>query len=388
MNLSFLFAALFAAAIPAMPQPTDLRLSAPPPESSPQAVPVDLQCPAEHAAMGHCKPAPGAPVRAAPAGAAPAPASPSPAKPVCTSDHAAMGHCKLGPGPVQFAPNSQPGSSGGPKCPPEHAAMGHCQPDQPSPAQQPADPPESPSSAAASSGPEHAADSVWGTGEMARVRRALYAEHGGFRGSRVLIDQLELRPAPGHDVYAWDGDAWLGGDRDRLWLKSEGQGKLDETLERAEVQALFSRAIDPWFNLQAGIREDFGAGPDRTHLAIGIQGLAPYWFEFDAALFLSTKGEVTARLEAEYDQRVTNRLILQPRAEFDVAAQDVPERGIGAGLSSVEAGLRLRYEIVPEFAPYFGVAFERATGRTAGFARAMGKDTGGWSFAAGLRAWF
>ena len=147
-------------------------------------------------------------------------------------------------------------------------------------------------------------------------------------------------------------------------------------LEQAEVQALYSRAINPWFNLQGGVRYDFQPNPERAHLVLGIQGLAPYWFEIDGALFLSNKGDLTARFEAEYDQRITQKLILQPSIEFDLAAQDVPELGIGAGLSTAEVGLRLRYEFVPEFAPYIGVEYERAFGNTADFARAAGEKAG------------
>ena len=151
---------------------------------------------------------------------------------------------------------------------------------------------------------------------------------------------------------------------------------------------LWSHSIDPWFNLQAGIRYDFRPDPQRAHLVLGIEGLAPYWFEIDAAAFLSNKGDVTARLEVEYDQRLTRKLILQPRVEFDLAAQNVPEIGLGSGLSSAEAGLRLRYEIVPEFAPYVGVAYERAFGNTADFRRAAGEKAGGWSLLLGVRTWF
>ncbi|KKC25556.1 copper resistance protein CopB [Sphingomonas sp. SRS2] len=223
---------------------------------------------------------------------------------------------------------------------------------------------------------------------MSPVRRAIYAEHGTFRGSKMLIDRLEYRAQDGHDGYAWEGDAWFGGDYDRLWLKTEGEGGFGTALESAEIQALWSRALDPWFNLQAGIRYDLRPRPDRAHLAVGIQGLAPYWFEVDVAAFLSDRGDLTARIEAEYDQRITNRLILQPRVEFSLAAQDVPSIGVGAGLSSIEAGLRLRYEVVPEFAPYLGIDYERSIGRTADFARAAGEDVGGLAFVIGIRTWF
>ncbi len=268
--------------------------------------------------------------------------------------------------------------------------MGHCKPAPPTPGAPapPAEPPKAPPSTATSSGPEHAADAIWGPAEMARARRATYAEHGGFNGSRMLLDRLEYRAGDGRDGYAWEGEAWFGGDYDRLWLKTEGEGAFGETPEHAELHARYSRALDPWFNLQAGVRQDIGRGPNRTHLALGIRGLAPYWFELDAAAFLSTQGELTARIEAEYDQRLTSRLILQPRVELGLAAQDMPDLRIGAGLSSVEAGLRLRYEIVPEFAPYIGIEYERSVGRTARLMQLTGETPGRWAFVAGVRAWF
>lgn len=323
-----------------------------------------------------------APAAAQPPGSpstAPAPAADA----ACPPEHAAMGHCTPAAPPAP-APPPAPAIASDPACPPEHAAMGHCTP---SPASA-ASPPRGGPSAAALSGPEHAADAVWGTAAMAPVRRAVYAEHGGMRSGKLLVDRLEYRAQDGHDGYAWEGEAWYGSDYDRLWLKSEGEGGFGETLESAEVQALWSRALDPWFNLQAGLRYDLRPRPDRAHLVVGVQGLAPYWFEIDVAAFLSDRGDLTARLEAEYDQRITNRLIVQPRAELELSAQDVRAIGLGAGLSSIEAGVRLRYELVPEFAPYVGVDYERGVGDTADFARAAGERVGGWAFVAGIRAWF
>jgi copper resistance protein B len=266
--------------------------------------------------------------------------------------------------------------------------MGHCTPATPKVAGT-ASAPVASSPAAARAGPENAADTVFDPAVMAAKRRsALIGEHGGMTTGRILIDRLEVQARKGRDGFAWEGDAWFGGDYDKLWLKSEGEGEIGGRLESAEVQALWSRAIRPFFDLQVGVRHDVRPRPDLTHLAVGIQGLAPYWFEIDAAAFLSTKGDLTARFEAEYDQRITNRLFLQPRVEFDLAAQDVPEVGIGSGLSSAELGLRLRYQFVPEFAPYVGVGYERSFGDTARFARTAGEDAGSWSFLVGLRAWF
>jgi copper resistance protein B len=249
-------------------------------------------------------------------------------------------------------------------------------------------PPVAPPPAAALSGPAHAADAVFGAEQMAQAREELRAEHGDMRVGKLLIDRLEARIRDGRDGYAWDAQGWYGGDIDKLWVKTEGEGEFGGAIEAAEVQALWSHAVAPFFDLQAGVRYDIRPRPDRGYLVLGVQGLAPYWFEVDAAAFLSDKGDVTARIEAEYDQRITQKLILQPRLEFDLAAQDVPELGIGSGLSTAELGLRLRYELKPQFAPYVGVEYERALGDTADFRRAGGEEVGGWSVLLGLRAWF
>lgn len=367
-----------------------------PPLSQPPAAPaapVDPSCPPEHAAMGHCAPKSAMPADQRPS-PAPAPAAPAAVTdPSCPPEHAAMGHCtpKVTP-PAASAPEEAPASVD-PSCPPEHAAMGHCTPKTAAapaggPQASSVAPPVAPPPPAALSGPEHAADTVWDPKLMARKRAAIINEHGGYRGYMLLLDRSEYRVVEGRDGYAWDWEGWYGGDYDRLWVKSEGEGEFGDAIEQAEVQALFSRALDPWFNVQAGVRYDIRPKPDRAHLVVGIQGLVPYWFEVEGGLFLSDKGDVTARFEAEYDQRITNRLILQPRVEFDLAAQDVPELGIGAGLSSVEAGVRLRYEIKREIAPYVGVNYERRLGDSADFVRAAGEDPGGWAVVLGLRSWF
>ncbi|MDQ8756759.1 copper resistance protein B [Sphingosinicella sp. LHD-64] len=250
-------------------------------------------------------------------------------------------------------------------------------------------PPVAPPPPGALSGPAHAADTVFDPADMERVRAAVAAEHGGGRTWRFTIDRLEAQIRDGRDGFAWDDvQFWYGSPTERFWLKSSGEGEFGEGVESAEVQALYSRALNPWFDLQAGVRADFNPGPDRTYLVLGIQGLAPYWFELDGAAFVSDKGDVSARFEAEYDLRITQRLILQPSAELEFNLQDVPELRLGAGLSTVEAGLRLRYEFVPEFAPYVGVQYERAFGDTADFRRLTGEEAGGWSLLLGLRAWF
>ena len=265
----------------------------------------------------------------------------------------------------------------------DHGAMGHAQ-NPMAPATDAAIPQGTPPPAPT----DHAADALHDPATMARARAAMIAEGGGMTYSQWMLDRLEYRAGKGADGYAWEGEGWIGGDINRFAVKSEGEGAFGGSLERAEVQALYSRAIDPWFNLQAGVRQDFGEGPDRSYAVIGIDGLAPYWFEVGAEAFLSTRGDAHLRLEASYDQRITQRLILQPAAEFNLAAQDVPELGIGAGPSDIELGLRLRYEIAREFAPYVGVNWERKLGDTADYARAAGDKPSATSLVIGLRAWF
>jgi len=235
---------------------------------------------------------------------------------------------------------------------------------------------------------DHAADAVYGADAMQMGRHHLAQFHGGQKLYQVMLNTAEAQFRDGRDGYEWDLAAWYGGDLDRLWLKSEGEGAFGGPLESAEMQALYSRAIGPYFNLQAGVRYDVKPDPSRVYAAVGFEGLAPSFFDVEGALFLSNKGELMARLEGSYDQRITQRLILQPSVEINFAAQDTPELGIGAGLSDAEVGLRLRYDIRREFAPYIGVQYRRAFGETRRFLRADGEDVGGWSLLTGIRAWF
>ena len=239
----------------------------------------------------------------------------------------------------------------------------------------------------AGSGPARAADAIWGADAMRGSRNQLAAENGGMKTLWVMADRAEYRVRDGKNGYLWDGQGYYGGDIDKFWFKSEGEGNFGEKIESAEVQALWSHAIAPFFDLQAGVRQDF-APRDRTYAVIGIQGLAPYLFEIDGAAFLSDRGDLTARFEAEYDQRITQRLILQPRAELNLAAQDVPELGIGAGIDAAELGIRLRYEFAREFAPYIGIEQEWKVGQSARYARAAGEDPSVTNYVIGIRFWF
>lgn len=235
---------------------------------------------------------------------------------------------------------------------------------------------------------EHAADSVFDTAEMARAREDLRRENGAFRGSMILFDLAEYEARKGGDGYRWEGEAWLGGDIDRLLIMSRGEGTFGRPIEDVEIQALYSRAISPFWNAHVGVRHDIVPNPSRTYAVIGIEGIAPYWLHLMGQLFLSDNGDLRARLEGTYDERITQRLILQPRAEFNFSAQDMPAVGVGSGLSSVELGARLRYEIRKEFAPYVGLEWTKKVAGTAQLARMMNENPDTLNFVGGIRFWF
>jgi copper resistance protein B len=204
-----------------------------------------------------------------------------------------------------------------------------------------------------------------------------------FHMVRGEIDAFQSDDA---DVLTWEGDARIGGDVDRLWFKTEGNSQ-DGDIHAAEVQALWSRNIADFWDVQAGVRVDFE--PDTTtYLAFGVQGLAPYGFETEATAFVSEDGNLSARLHQGFDLHFTQRLIAEPYFEINAYAQDVPERDIGAGFSDAELGLQLRYEITRKFAPYVDVVWESALAETARIARANGEDVRRESVRAGIRFWF
>jgi copper resistance protein B len=190
------------------------------------------------------------------------------------------------------------------------------------------------------------------------------------------------------DSFNWDAQGWAGGDFNKLWLKTKGERVNGSGVDNAEVQFLYSRLISDFWDFQAGIRYDFKPEPERFFGVIGFEGLAPYRFETNAALFVSDEGDVAARFETEYELLLTQKLILQPLLELNLAAQDDEERGIGSGINDLELALTLRYEVVREFAPYMGVNWERKFGATADFAREENEDVTRTTFMAGIRFWF
>lgn len=211
--------------------------------------------------------------------------------------------------------------------------------------------------------------------------------------SLLLVDELEYWSSDKQDALRWDVISWIGGDYHRLWIKTEGEdltGGAGGELELLDVQ--YGRLIAPYWDLLvgAGYQRIWGPGsePDRFYAVVGLQGLAPQWFEVDANLRLSEEGDLSADLEAEYDLLLTQRLVLQPRFETSVALQEVKEFGVGEGVNAVRLGARLRYEIRRELAPYIGVTWSRKLGDTADLARKEGNDIDDFSLVAGVRLWF
>lgn len=317
----------------------------------------DADCTPEHAAMGHC---------VMPEDDDTPPAHDHDAHhghghdAGCTPEHAAMGHCVM---PVEEDPD----------CPPEHAAMGHCTP-------RPAQPP----------GLLEPREPIPELTEADRAA-AFPVLHGGHgHGSaihwRARFNRLEAWDADPGTGQAWSGNLWVGGDINRLLVKTSGERSGGRT-DSANVEALYSRAVRAWWDVVAGVKHDFQ--PDsRTWGAVGVQGLAPYMFEVSAMAYVTDGGQAQVKFEAEYDMLLTNRLILQPLVEVTASLKNEPEHGIGSGLGKLEAGLRLRYEITRRFAPYIGLVHERALGNTADIARDHGGHLRDTRVVAGVRFWF
>ena len=211
--------------------------------------------------------------------------------------------------------------------------------------------------------------------------------HGTSVQSYWLLDRLEVSDADNGTALGWEAMAWVGGDIQRIWLRSEGEA-VDGRIEHGDMEVLYGRSVRPWWDVLAGVRQDVGEGPSRTWAAFGVQGLSPYKFEVAATAYIGQGGRTALRAEAEYDTLLTNRLILQWRAEANAYGKADPLAGIGSGLSTVEFGARLRYEITRQFAPYFGVEHDRAFGNTADLRRNAGHDAGDTRVVAGVRAWF
>jgi copper resistance protein B len=206
------------------------------------------------------------------------------------------------------------------------------------------------------------------------------------RFGKVMFDRLEWRDAD-ESTYEWEAAGWYGSDFNKLWLAAEGE-HVDGAIGDARAELLWDRILNRWWSTRLGVREDFGEGPTRDWLAFGVAGLAPGFIELEAMAFVGESGRTALRLSADYDLLITQRLILQPEAELNLYGSDDPERHIGAGLSDLEIGLGLRYEIWREFAPYLGVSWSKRFGDSADLAQAAGVDPDEVAWVVGIRAWF
>jgi copper resistance protein B len=206
--------------------------------------------------------------------------------------------------------------------------------------------------------------------------------------AHALLDQSEGRLGGGQNAFRWQGQGWIGTDYNKLWLKSEGFALGKGGVEDGRNELLYDRAVSTYFDLQAGLRTDWDSGTGRTWGALGVQGLAPLFLEYEATVYLSDSGHAALRLAASYDLLITQRLILQPEAELSFYSKADPGRRIGAGLSDIDAGLRLRYEISRKFAPYIGVTYAGKFGQTADLARKKGERASAIQFVVGIRGWF
>lgn len=279
-------------------------------------------------------------------------------------DHSAMGHDMGEMKPMKPAPKV------------DHAAMGHTMP----------------------MGKKEAAPEF--SKEISTYKRDAHGQpmlnygeipmHDNATFYTLRANRFEQRFQDGDDVALWDVIGWVGDDYNKLYLKSEGdyntsKGKHEST--RAEL--LYSRNVSTFWDVQAGLRHDFiSNADDRNFAAFSLYGLAPYWFEVDASTYLSDEGDVSARIEAEYDLLLTQRLILQPRFETNLALQDVREYNIGSGINDIELGARLRYEVTRKFAPYIGVEWTQNIGETKNMLEAAGEDTSKTAIVAGVKFWF
>lgn len=209
----------------------------------------------------------------------------------------------------------------------------------------------------------------------------------------ISVEELEYGFNNGDNPVSWDSTSWVGGDWNRIWFKTEGEVATTDPEIDGEAQLLYSRLIAPFWELQFGLRGDLAAGADdslhgRGYLVLGLEGLAPYWFEVEPAIFVSQKGDVSGRLRTTYDLFITQRLVAHPSFEMNVAVQSVPEFVVGSGFNDIELGLRLGYQVAREFTPYLGVSWNQAFAQTARFRREAGNSASDLQGVAGVRLWF
>ena len=230
---------------------------------------------------------------------------------------------------------------------------------------------------------DHPADRFFSASRMASSRAAL-SDEGRFATFALSVPQLEYRAVKGGDGYGWKAQGWYGSETLRLAVTTEGEGRFGHAPERAEASMLLRQAVNPWFDVELGLRHDFQPDARRTYAVLGIDGLAPYWIELEGQLLISSHGDAHLRISASHDARLTQRLILQPSVEINAGFQSVPQAKLGAGVERIEASLRLRYALTPQFAPYVGLHWERKWGATADYLRVSGEPASTVSAVVGL----
>ena len=203
-----------------------------------------------------------------------------------------------------------------------------------------------------------------------------------------LLDQLEGRLNGQNGYFRWDGQAWAGTDENKIWLKTEGRHYGSGKTEDGDQELLYDTPISRYFDAQAGARYDLDSLPGRGWAAFGIEGLTPEFINLQATVYASDQGHYAARLIASYDLFLTQFLVAQPEIEMNFYTKRDPARLVGAGLSDIDAGLRLRYEISRKFAPYIGVADYQQFGGTAVLARRSGEHARDLRLVIGIRTWF
>lgn len=203
--------------------------------------------------------------------------------------------------------------------------------------------------------------------------------------AHAILEQFEARVGARPNAFRWHGQAWIGTDTDKLWLKTEGAVHGSGSVDDGRHEVFYNRAITTYFDLQMGLRTDLDSGTARNWAALGVRGLLPWFIETEATVYASDSGHYAARLALSHDIRLTQRLILQPQADLNLYSKADHGRHLGAGLSSIDAGLRLRYEVVPEFAPYVGVVYGGRIGQTARLAHDPATQI---RFVFGIRSWF
>lgn len=345
------------------------------PEPQPSTAPTAAPKPAIDPHAGHVMPAPNSKPKLA-LGPAPAQAT--------SVDHAAMGHEMP---PTEAMDHSAMGHDMPPDEPTEemdHSAMGHDMKSMTAEEHAGMQGQDLPANAA----PREPIPAVTDSDRAAAFPDvAGHTVHDDGINWFALLNRLETWDADEGNAIGWEGSGWVGTDLDRVWVRSEGES-IDGSIESADVEVLYGRAIARWWDLVAGVRHDFGEGPSQTFAAVGVMGLAPYMFEVEATAYLGESGQTGLGLEAEYETLFTNRLIGTWLVEAEVWGQDDRKRGIGSGLSTLEAGFRLRYEFHRQFAPYIGVVWERAYGGTADYRREQRDDIEDTRVVAGVRIWF